>query len=306
MKRTLKQDPQIQAHSRPAGSLAELVRSRYGVLSSGERRVADTVLGGGAIIATLKATELAASARVSKATVSRFVGKLGLSGFDDFRHMARANHEFAAGSPLQIMAEGLATTHGDLGLLLRETYRRDQLNLSRTYADLPLQDLEAIVSLLCGAKQLVFADFRKQYALAYYATTLFRVIRPGVSSLPVLGATAVDGMLDIGPGDVVVMFPFRRPERDQNRLSQAVRDSGARLVTIGDIWPCPASERADVRIYCHTESAGVFDSFVAPISLINVLFAATAARLGESAQARLRDLETRHAQFETFDHTPQQ
>ncbi|CAN5886920.1 MurR/RpiR family transcriptional regulator [soil metagenome] len=282
-------------------SLAELIRSRYQQLSPSERRVADKVLGSPLLMSGFTATELADVSQVSKATITRFVDRLGLASFDEFRRIARDDpHMFMAGSPLRLMDEGLAATHGDLRLLVQETARRDGLNLERTYAEIRIEDLAETVRLLSESRLVMFADFRKQYALAYYSSTLFRVIRPGVNTLPLVGATAVDGMLDLGAEDLVVMFPFRRPTRDQDVLSRAVIDTSASLVTIGDIWPSPASQRASIHLSCRTESVGVFDSFVAPSSLINLLFAATANQLGGIAQERLACLEDMHDTFETF------
>lgn len=281
-------------------SLADVVRECYGTLSRSERRVADDVLASPVHMSGFTATELAESAGVSKATVTRFVAKLGLESFDEFRRVARDQNGLSTGSPLQLMEEGLATTHGDLRVLLSETAHRDQFNLAQTFAEVSVDEVAEAVRLLSTSRSVVFADFRKQYALAHYSATLFRVIRPRVSVLPVLGASAVDGTLDVGPEDLVVMFPFRRPLRDQDVLSRAVVDAGATLVTVGDIWPSAPGERAAVHIRCRTESVGVFDSFVAPVSMINVLFAATANRLGPAAHERLALLEDRHQAFGTF------
>jgi DNA-binding MurR/RpiR family transcriptional regulator len=281
-------------------SVVDLVRSRYDQLSRSERRVADLVIESPLFMSGYTATELAEAARVSKATITRFIAKLGLPSFDDFRRAARDSHIYAAGSPLQLMAREIATTHGDLSLLVDQTLRGDIFNLNQTYSELSVDDLAESVRLLSESRKVVFADFRKQYALAYYAATLFNAIRQGVSTLPILGASAVDGMLDIGRDDTVITFPFRRPQHDQDVLSRAVIAAGANLVAIGDVWPSPPNQRATIYLRCRSDSVGVFDSFVTPISLINLLFTATANRLGQSAWDRLTLLEEKHKQFETF------
>lgn len=286
--------------------LADRIRDRYPHLSSSERQVADLLLASPDLMRGSTATELATSASVSKATITRFVAKLDMSSFEEFRRAVRTrspqeSRMFALGTPLQLMDQELATTAGELDRLLAATLRSDSDNLSRTFAELPLKDLNDAVQLLATSRQVIFADFRKQFALAYYAATLFRVIRPGVGNLPILGASAVDGTLDLGERDLVVMFPFRRPERDQDILSRAVVDARATLIAIGDVWPNPANQRAHLYLRCRTESTGVFDSFVTPISLINLLFTATANELGTRARDRLALLEQRHDTFETFD-----
>jgi DNA-binding MurR/RpiR family transcriptional regulator len=280
--------------------VAERIRERYSGLSRSERRIADLILGSPLLMIGFTLTEIAEGANVSKATVSRFVNRLGYEGWEEFRHTIRDGQEYITGSPLELMARQLDATHGDLQELVRQKVQTDRANLETTYADLSLSELDHAISLLSASRRVVFADFRKQYALAYYAATLFRVIRPNVDTLPILGASAVDGILDLGEDDLVVMFPFRRPERDHDILSKAVQEAGAKLITIGDVWPNPANERAILHFRCRTENAGVFDAFATPISLIELLFTATANRLGVPALKRLEVLEQKHVLFETF------
>jgi DNA-binding MurR/RpiR family transcriptional regulator len=96
-------------------------------------------------------------------------------------------------------------------------------------------------------------------------------------------------------------------------VSKAVQEAGAKLITIGDVWPNPANERAILHFRCRTENAGVFDAFATPISnagvfdafatpisLIELLFTATANRLGVPALKRLEVLEQKHLLIETF------
>jgi DNA-binding MurR/RpiR family transcriptional regulator len=284
--------------------LARRIREVYPTFTPAESRIADLLLASPELMLGFSATELAERAGVSKPTVTRFIGRLGLSSFQEFRERARTSEVLEAGSPLELLARALDVTGGDLRVLVTESLRRDIDNLERTYLGLDPQDLDEAVDLLVGAPRIAFSDFRKQYALAYYAGTLFNSIRSGVRIVPLPGTSAEDGLLDLGPGDLVVMFPFRRAQRDHDVTSRAVLDRGATLVTIGDRYPNPADERAAIHIVCETDGVGVFDSSVAPMSLINLLFTATANRIGRPAQERLSDLEQQHEIFGTFVRDP--
>lgn len=280
--------------------LGAQIREAYANLSPAECRIADTVLASPDLMVGFTATELADRAGVSKPTVTRFVSKLGLNGFQEFRERARQAHRVPRGSPLDLLARELDVTEGDLGTLITETLAGDVDNLQRTYLDLDEGKVDGVVELLVRAPRVVFADFRKQHALAAYSGALFNAVRSDVRVLPVAGTSPADGLLDLDARDLVVMFPFRRPQRDHDLLSRAVVDVGATLVTIGDRYPNPATERADVHFECASDGVGVFDSLVAPMSLINLLFTATVNRLGAPAQRRLATLEHEHELFETF------
>lgn len=168
------------------------------------------------------------------------------------------------------------------------------------YGYLDVATLQRVAAMMADAPRLSFADFRKQYALAYYAGTLFNSIRPRVAILPLPGTSVVDHAAHFDPDDTVVMFPMRRPQVAHDRLSSAVVGAGATLITIGDEYPNPASQRAEVHLVCHTKGVGVFDSQVAPMSVINLLFTATANQLGPAATERLSGLEAGHEHHHTF------
>jgi DNA-binding MurR/RpiR family transcriptional regulator len=280
--------------------LEQLVTRHYGTLSPSEMRLADLILGGGDLAATSTATELADEAGVSKPTVTRFVHKLGLESFREFRRLARDGRPVEPGSPVDLLQRELSVTSGDLGVLLRETSASEARNLVGTYGGLDLDELARVVDLLVGAREVLFIDFRKNHPLAAYAATLLNSLRPHVRSLPERGTSPADGLLDLAVSDVVVMFPFRRAQQDHLRTSEAVIDRGATLVTIGDRYPNPAAQRATVHLCTSTDGPGVFDSLTAAMSLIGLLATAVANRLGEAAQERLDSLEDAHTIFGTF------
>jgi DNA-binding MurR/RpiR family transcriptional regulator len=280
-------------------TLEQLVNRHYATMSSSEKRVADVVLesGGIGIMASYTATELADVAAVSKPTVTRFVQKLGLPSFREFRSLARP---LVPGSPMELLQRELSVTAGNLDVLVNETRASDVLNIQRTYEGIQLSELERVVDLLVGARELLFVDFRKNHSLAVYAATLLNAVRPRVRSLPEKATSPADGFLDLTQSDVVVMFPFRRAQQDHARTSQAVVDRGATLVTIGDRYPNPASLRADIHLSTSTDGPGVFDSLTAAMSLVGLVATAVANRIGEDAQERLDVLEGAHKTFDTF------
>lgn len=290
-----------------ANGVAELtrrIREAYPTFTPAESKIADLLLDSPDLLLGFNATELAARATVSKPTVTRFVGRLGLSSFQEFRELARSGKSFEPGSPLELLAHTLDVTGGDLGVLMAESLRRDRENLERTYLGLDPARLDVVVARLVAAPRVAFVDFRKQFALAYYAGTLFNSIRADVRTLPTPGTSAEDGLLDLGPGDLVVMFPFRRAQRDHEVTARAVAARGATLVSIGDRYPNPADDLADIHLVCEIDGVGVFDSAVAPMSLINLLFTTTANRIGAAAEERLADLEEQHQIFGTFVRAP--
>lgn len=280
--------------------LSDRIRSVYPELTTSERRIAELVLASSGLMLGFNATELAERAGVSAPTVTRFVAKLGIGGFREFREMAREEFAVDPGSPLDLLNRGREETDGDLERLIARTLAADSENLSRTYSGLETELIRAVTEVLADAPRLAFVGFRKNRALATYAVALFSAIRPSVRVLPEEPAMLADGLLDIGSEDGVVMFTFRRPQRDHGPTARSVRRRGATLITVGDLGHDPATPEAHHALICHTGGVGVFDSMVAPMSLVNLLFTATAIRLGGDAERRLADLEETTSELGTF------
>lgn len=280
--------------------LSDRIRSVYPDLTASERRIAELVLASSGLMLGFTATEVAERAGVSAPTVTRFIAKLGIGGFREFREMARDEFAVDPGSPLDLLSRGREETDGDLERLIARTLNADTENLTRTYAALGPGTVLAVTAVLADAGSLAFVGFRKNRALAAYAVALFSAIRPDVRVLPEGPAMLADGLLDVGPDDGVVMFTFRRPQRDHGPTARTVRRHGATLITIGDLGHDPATPEAHHALVCHTGGVGVFDSMVAPMSLVNLLFTATAIRLGADAERRLAALEAATSEFGIF------
>lgn len=280
--------------------LSDRIRTVYPDLTASERRIAELVLASSGLMLGFTATEVAERAGVSAPTVTRFVAKLGIGGFREFRALAREEFAVDPGSPLDLLSRGRDETEGDLDRLVARTLTADSENLSRTYTGIGATDVRDVVAVLAGAERLAFVGLRKNHALAAYAAALFSAVRPGVRALPEAPGMLPDGLLDVGPGDGVVMFTFRRPQRDHGPTARTVRRRGATLIVVGDLGHDPSGPQADHALVCHTGGVGVFDSMVAPMSLINLLFTATAIELGEGAERRLADLEETTTAMGTF------
>jgi DNA-binding MurR/RpiR family transcriptional regulator len=99
-------------------------------------------------------------------------------------------------------------------------------------------------------------------------------------------------LADTAPGDVVVAIDFRRYERWVVHLVELAARRGLHIVAITDSRLSPLAEVAAPAFVVRAEAIGPFDSHVGTLALANVLTAAVAARLRETATERLDRIET--------------
>ena len=270
--------------------LERAIRSAYDRLPAGERKLADVVLELRGALASYSATELAESAGVSKATASRLVRRLGFADFQEMRQQARDSA--ANGSPL---AE-IPSARPGFGAL-EQHLANDAACLYDAFERISADETQRAAQILSQGQRVWVAGFRNSFALALYARSLLTQIKPDVRLLPAPGQTLADELTALTDKDAALIIGFRRRPQGFAVTLSAVAEAGARIVLIGDPSLGDLDRRAEATFRCQCRGSGPFDSYVAPISLINYLCAATALSLGEAAAQQLRRSEQWHEKF---------
>lgn len=288
------------APAAPSDGIAARIAAAYAALPSGERRLADIVLEAAGELAGLTAAELAARADVSAATAVRFFRRLGYPNYAAVRRAARQTTPWPAvwGSPLtELGALGARRPEiGDIGL----HFARDMQNLAETAAALDPRKVAAAVARLAEAKRLWLVGYRNSAALAAYACNLLAHVRADVRLLPRPGQTLAEDLVDLAAGDLLVVFGFRRRPVMLDDLLATARAAGADSLLLADTTAAGAAARADIALTCVTRGHGMFDSYAAPISLINHLAAAVGLKRGAAAEQRLAAIEALHGRVDTL------
>jgi len=278
-------------HGKPPGmSLRELILKCYDELVPSERKLADVVMQRQANLASYSATELARFAGVSKATAARFFRRLGYASFSQFRSEVRANPP--AESPL-FKLEDVAKLAGN-GSGLERHFSIDAQNLATTLQNLSHDDIKAAVFVLKGAQRVWIVGYRNGYATAFYAHALFSHAKPNVLLLNDSAAKIADLMADVGEKDVIFVVDFRRRIKLLGQIVGVAREAGARIVLLTYSPVSAIARPGDVILGCVTGGSAVFDSYVAPMSIVNYLAASLVAEMRPKARARMESIERIH------------
>ncbi len=283
-----------QASDGDAAAINARIFESLDALTKSERRLAEVVLESVDNLPSFTASELAARANVSNATAARFFQRLGYRNFADFRRHTKRGRDW--GSPLYeltgINERRLAL--GDFGLHVAQ----DLQNLTRTAETLKPEAIAEAVSIIAQARTLWVAGFRNSYALATYARGLLVHLKPDVRLLPVAGMTMAEDLVSLGSEDVLLAIGFRRRPASLREMMSVAQERGARSVLIADSTATRTARLAAVTLRCHNRGHSLFDSYAAPISLINYLCAAVGLSLGDSSIGRLAEIEALHERLD--------
>ncbi len=266
----------------------------YDELTESERRLAEVVLETQGGLHGFTASELAARARVSNATAARFFRRLGYASYGEARRHSRRTA--AWGSPLSELTQILGQQSGVSDFA--QHIAQDTQNLTRTLALVQRDQLARAVDILARARTIWTVGFRNSYALACYARGILVHVTPDVRLLPVAGMTMAEDIASLKPSDALLVIGFRRRPVVLRELMVYARAVGAPIVLVTDLTAARTAELATVTLRCHNRGSSLFDSYAAPISLINYLCSSVGQALSQKAVDRLDQIEKLHERLD--------
>lgn len=288
---------QTKKDKRRPASIESRIAECYDELSEIDQRLADVILSAPGRLAMQTATELAASAQVSKATATRFFQKLGYASYDDARAIARAAQ--VGGSPLYLQARG--RTSSGLDDVIQAHLEHEIANLANTYRSLDTGMLAEVVDSLARARRVVIVGYRHSHTIAMMIRRELIQVRANVLVLPAPGDTLAEYLGDITPEDVVVNIGFRRRVPAVGWVAAALAEAGVPMLYLSDVIAGKPARLARWVIRCHTDGLMLFDSVVGVSALVNLICSLVAERLLEKGNSHLQRVEIMHQILRELD-----
>ncbi len=277
----------------------EQLRSALPDLTRAERQLATHILSHYPVAALGSITVLAKAALVSTPTVVRLAQKLGYKGYPDFQNALRVEVEAMLISPLakhDRWAGGVPDTH-----ILNRFADAVMSNLQSTLGQIDHAEFDAASVLLADPARRVFAmGGRITHAMADYFTSLMKMVRPEVTLLSDSSSTWPPALLDMGPGDVLLVFDIRRYENAVLQVAEMAKEQGAEIILITDRWVSPAATHARHTLCCHIEAPSAWDSNVSLMVMVETLLAAVQSLSWTDTEVRLKRMEELYARTRLF------
>jgi DNA-binding MurR/RpiR family transcriptional regulator len=256
-------------------------------LTPSERRIARALLADYPVAGLVTVAELAELASASSATVVRLVRKLGFDGYPDFQSSLRDELSVPRTGPIERLKDSKADWEGS-GVLQQMAGALAETARSVT-ATVPEVEFEDAVDLLADkARHIYLIGGRVSHVLAEYLESHLSRLRGGVTLLPQQAGRRSAALLDIERGDVLVVFDFRRYEREVVDGARLADEQGARLVLVTDVLMSPIAPRAAIVLPVRVETLSPFDSAVAGVVVVEALALGSLMALGDAGLGRMQ------------------
>lgn len=279
----------IPDRQEPGGAIKEKsflarVRSALSALHPAERRLGEFVCDFPGELASYSGSELAELAGVSKATVSRFVKRLGYDSYEAARRHARAERQTGSRLFLTTAAEAAKVRS------VQAHVAQSVANLQSSFQAITDAEIDAVADALLQSRKVWVIGFRSSQAFASYLQWQLTQVVEQIVAIPSAGQTLGEHLVSLERRDVVVVFGLRRRVAMMERLLEAVMRSGARLLYITDEGASPLAG-AEWHFRCHSMAPGPLFNHVAVTAVCHLVATRAIEKAGAAGRARLRGIE---------------
>ena len=271
-------------------SIRALLLSQMDSFTPSEQKVAHALLDRYPSLGLGPIASFAKQAEVSDPTVFRFVVRIGFPNYSSFQQALYDEIDTAMNSPLARMdafhsESGMRDSHAAI-------FQRLSQALATTIDGLDAAAFDDAVALLAEPDIRVFCGGGRYTApLASLFSFTLAYARPNVQYIEPNVNLASVTLTDMGPNDVLVIFDFRRYQKDSIRFAQAAHQLGVRVLLITDEWRSPISAFAEIVLRIQGRPFAMLQTNVPALALAEALVIGVTNRLPELARQRMEKIE---------------
>ena len=165
-------------------------------------------------------------------------------------------------------------------------------NIRHTLGQIDPQEFDTACALVADkSRHLYIVGGRITHTIAEYLFLHMQVIRPALTHIQTTSNTWPHYLLDVGEGDVVVIFDVRRYENNTLKLAEMAAAAGARIILFTDQWRSPVHQIAEISFSSRIVVPSAWDSAATTLLLIETMISAVQDLTWDATKARMEDLE---------------
>ena len=276
-----------------------LLESNSGTFSKGQKRIAQYLTESYDKAAFMTASKLGQKVGVSESTVVRFAVELG---FDGYPEMQKAMQEMVLGRLTSV--QRMEVAHDRIGDqdILSMVLQSDMEKLRRTGETVERKEFDAAVEAILNARRIYIMGVRSVAPLASFLGYYLNYMFDNVNIVTASGSGEMfEKIVGVESSDVVVAFSFPRYSTTTAKGAQYCRSTGATVVGITDSRLSPLGQNCDHVLVTKSDMVSLVDSLVAPLSVINALIVALAAKREKAIAKTFGELEHIWEEYHVYE-----
>ncbi len=276
-----------------------LLQEKSSQFSKGQRRISQYITESYDKAAFMTANRLGKTVGVSESTVVRFAVDLG---FDGYPSMQKAMQEMVLNRLTSVQRIEVANDRlGDQDVISMVLHS-DMEKLRQTDENLNREAFTAAVNAILKAKRIYILGVRSVAPLAnflgYYLNYMFNNVHvvSGFSA-----GEMFEKIVGVTSEDVVIAFSFPRYSASTTKGAQYCHSAGATVIGFTDSELSPLGQCCDHVLVAKSDMVSLVDSLVAPLSVINALIVAIAAKREKELSRTFANLERIWDEYNVYE-----
>ena len=279
--------------------ILSVFQERFSEFSKGQRRIAQYIMESYDKAAFMTANKLGKTVGVSESTVVRFAVDLG---FDGYPSMQKAMQEMVLNRLTSVQRLEVANDRIGNQDVVSMVLQSDMEKLRHTAETVDRGEFQAAVDAILNAKRIYIVGVRSVAPLAnflgYYLNYMFHNVRVVTAS----GTSEMfEQVVGVNREDVVIAFSFPRYSAATLKAAQYCRSTGANVIGITDNRESPLAKTSDHVICAKSDMVSLVDTLVAPLSVVNALIVALAAKREKELHHTFDALERIWDQYHIYE-----
>ena len=279
--------------------ILSVLQERKATFSKGQRLIAKYITEKYDKAAFMTANRLGKNVGVSESTVVRFAVELG---FDGYPSMQKAMQEMVLNRLTSVQRIEVANNRiGDQDVISM-VVQSDIEKLRQTEETISRAEFNAAVNAVLGAKRVYILGVRSAAPLANFLGYYLNYMFNNVHVITGCGTSEMfEKIVGVNSDDVVIAFSFPRYSSATTKGAQYCRSTGATVIGITDQRTSPLGSTCDHVLLAKSDMVSLVDSLVAPLSIVNALIVAIAAKREKEVHRTFEALERIWDEYDVYE-----
>ena len=279
--------------------ILSVLEEKAQTFSKGQRKIAAFITEYYDKAAFMTASRLGKAVGISESTVVRFAVELG---YDGYPSMQKAMQEMVLNRLTSVQRIGVANDRiGDQDVL-STVLQADADKLRQTNETVDRESFHAAVQAILGARRIYLLGVRSASVLVNFLGYYLNYMFDNVHMITASGTSEVfEKLVNVSQEDVVIAFSFPRYSATTAKGAQYCRSTGATVVGITDNRLSPLGQNSDFVLLAKSDMVSLVDSLVAPLSVVNALIVALAAKREKELAKTFNDLEYIWEEYNVYE-----
>ena len=282
-----------------SNDILSILQARAPEFSKGQRLIAKFISECYDKAAFMTASRLGKTVGVSESTVVRFAVELG---YDGYPSMQKAMQEMVLNRLTSVQRIEVANNRIGDHDVLSAVLHSDIEKLRQTEETVNRQDFNAAVNAILGAKRVFILGVRSAAPLANFLGYYLNYMFNNVHIITASGSSEMfEKIVGVNSNDVVIAFSFPRYSTSTGKGARYCRSTGATVIGLTDSRLSPLGQNSDYVLLAKSDMLSLVDSLVAPLSVVNALIVAIAARKEKELSQTFDNLERIWDEYDVYE-----